>query len=128
VPSFAAVSVHAADPANLRSGARIIECASCDGGSRVGYIGGPNTLAIRLAGITAAGNRKLTVVYETVEPRTLKLAVNDGPTHTLTLAGAHDLQIPATTTLTMFVPAGTSWLRCFNDAGDAPDINRIVLS
>jgi hypothetical protein len=125
---FTAVSLHAADPANIRKGARVIECGSCDGGRRVGYIGGPNTLAIQVPGIAAAGDRKLTVVYETEEPRTLMLAVNDGPVHTLTLAGAHDWLVPATVELTVFVPAGTSWIRCFNDTGSAPDINRIVLS
>ena len=50
-PGFAAISLHAADPANLRNGARVIECPTCVGGSRVGYIGGPNTLAIRVADV-----------------------------------------------------------------------------
>ena len=78
-PPFAAITLHAADPANLRSGARIIECPTCVGGSRVGYIGGPNTLAIRVAGVATAGERTLTVTYETAETRTLRVAVDDGP-------------------------------------------------
>jgi hypothetical protein len=120
--------VHAADPGNLRTGARVIECASCRGGSRVGYIGGPNILAIRVDGVTTAGTRTLKIVYETEEPRTLKVAVNDGTAHTLQLTGAASLLIPATTSVKVFVPAGTSWIRFFNDAGSAPDINEIVLS
>jgi hypothetical protein len=123
-----ALDRHAADTANLRSGARVIDCASCDGGRRVGYIGGPNTLAIRVAGVPSAGERTLLVVYETQDPRTLKIAVGDGPVHVLaSLAGARDYLIPARTSLTVFVPAGTCWIRFFNDAGDAPDINRIEL-
>jgi hypothetical protein len=126
-PRFATVAVHAADDANLRRGARIIECASCDGGRRVGYIGGPNTLAVRVAGVAVAGERTLVVVYETEVPRTLMIAVNDGPAQTRTLSGAGDYAIPARTTLTVYVPAGTSWIRFYNEAGDAPDINRIEL-
>jgi hypothetical protein len=127
-PAFASITVHAADPANIRNGARVIECASCRGGSRVGYIGGPNILAIRVAGVTSPGTRTLTIVYETEEPRTLKVAVNDGTAQTLQLAGAASLLIPATTSVRVFVPAGTSWIRFFNDTGSAPDINEIVLS
>lgn len=127
-PSFQSTTVHAADPANIRTGARVIECASCRGGSRVGYIGGPNVLAIRVAGVTAAGTRTLTIVYETEEPRTLVVAVNDGAPQTRRLTGAASLLIPATTSIEVFVPAGDSWIRFFNDSGSAPDINEIVLS
>ncbi|GAA2362717.1 hypothetical protein [Dactylosporangium salmoneum] len=126
-PSFAVISLHAADDANLRKGARVIDCVSCDGGRRVGYIGGPNTLAIRVAGVPAAGERTLTIVYETQDPRTLRIAVNDGPVHTMSLAGAGDYLIPARTELTVFLPRGTSWIRFFNENGPAPDINRIEL-
>ncbi|MGI5239401.1 hypothetical protein [Dactylosporangium sp. CA-139066] len=127
-PAPVLITLHAADDANLRKGARVIDCASCDGGRRVGYIGGPNTLAIRVAGVPSAGERTLLIVYETQDPRTLKVAVGDGPVHVLpSLAGAGDYLIPARTSLTVFVPAGTSWIRFFNDAGDAPDINRIEL-
>ncbi|MET7402377.1 hypothetical protein ABZS66_53740 [Dactylosporangium sp. NPDC005572] len=127
-PGFVPISRHAADPANLRSGARIIECPSCEGGSRVGYIGGPNTLAIRVPDVPVAGTRTLTVTYETAEPRTLMITVNDGPVHTLTLTGARDWLIPARVDLRVHVPAGTAWIRCFNDSGSAPDINAVRLS
>ena len=127
-PAFPSITVHAADPANLRNGARVIECASCRGGSRVGYIGGPNTLAVRVPGVAAAGTRTLTIVYETEEQRTLKVAVNDGAAQATRLAGAASLLIPATTSVEVFVPAGDSWIRFFNDTGSAPDINEIVLS
>jgi hypothetical protein len=126
-PGFAAISLHAADDANLRNGARVIDCPTCVGGSRVGYIGGPNTLAIRVADVPAAGERTLTVTYETAETRTLLVAVNDGAVHTLTLSGAGDWLIPATVSLRVHLPAGTSWVRFFNDAGPAPDVNRIEL-
>jgi hypothetical protein len=126
-PPFAAITLHAADPANLRSGARIIECPTCVGGSRVGYIGGPNTLAIRVAGVATAGERTLTVTYETAETRTLRVAVDDGPAQALTLSGAGDWLIPATVSLRVRLPAGTSWIRFFNTEGPAPDVNQIQL-
>jgi hypothetical protein len=119
--------VQAADPGNVRSGARIIPCSSCDGGNRVGYIGGPNTLIIRIHGVAAPGRRTLTVVYETDALRTLKIGVNNGRVHTLSLAGSHDFLIPAVVKLTIFIPAGNSLIKFFNDAGPAPDINRIVI-
>jgi hypothetical protein len=127
-PSFSTIRLHAADPANLRSGARIIPCGSCDGGRRVGYIGGPNTLVMLIRGVTAPGKRTLTVTYETDGPRTLKIGVNNGPIRTLLLTGAHDFLIPALTSLSVFIPAGASTIKFFNDAGSAPDINGIVIS
>lgn len=126
-PGFAAITLHAADEANLRNGARVIDCPTCVGGRRVGYIGGPNTLAIRVAGVPAAGERTLTVTYETAEARTLRVAVDDGPAQSLTLSGAGDLLIPATVTLRVHLPAGTSWIRFFNGDGPAPDVNQIQL-
>jgi hypothetical protein len=127
-PVFKSISVHAADPANVREGARVIDCASCDGGQRVGYIGGPNILVMRVNGVTVAGSRTLTVTYESDGPRTLQLTVNNGAVRTLSLAGAHDLLIPAVVTLQVFIPTGTSWIKFANDGGPAPDINKIVIS
>jgi hypothetical protein len=125
---FPAIERHAADPANLRNGARIIECPTCDGGSRVGYIGGPNTLAVRISGVETGGERTLTITYETAEPRTLHVAVDDGPAQTVRVTGAADWRIPATVSLRAHVPAGAGWVRFFNPAGSAPDINRLVIS
>jgi hypothetical protein len=94
----------------------------------VGYIGGPNTLIMVIRGVAAPGNRTLTVVYETDGPRTLKIGVNDSPVQTVLLAGAHDFLIPSVTTLSIFMPAGASSIKFFNDAGSAPDISGIVIS
>jgi hypothetical protein len=127
-PSFATIRLQAADPGNVRSGARIIPCGSCDGGRRVGYIGGPNTLIMLIRGVAAPGKRKLTITYESDGPRTLKIGVNDSPVRILVLAGARDFLIPALTSLSVFIPAGTSTIKFFNDAGSAPDINGIVIS
>ncbi|MDI1465371.1 hypothetical protein QEZ54_30825 [Catellatospora sp. KI3] len=125
---FRPITVHAADPANLRAGARVIDCPSCVDGSRVGYIGGPNTLAVRVAGVPQAGVRTLTIVYETEQPRTLKVAVDDGPVRVLTLAGARSWLIPARVSVRLRLPRGACWIRFFNDAGSAPDINTITIS
>ncbi|MBV1850510.1 hypothetical protein [Catellatospora tritici] len=125
---FRPITVHAADPVNIRVGARVIECPTCVDGSRVGYIGGPNTLAVRIAGVPRAGERTLTVVYETEQPRTLKLAVDDGPVRELTLAGARSWLIPVHVSVRLWLPAGTCWIRFFNDTGSAPDINTITIS
>src|SRR5262249_6625146 len=74
--SFARTTVHAADPATVLVGARVIGCRTCDGGRRVGYIGGPNVLLIRVTGVAVPGDRTLVVTYESDGPRTLKIAVN----------------------------------------------------
>ena len=126
--AFSTIKVHAANPGNLRAGARIIPCRSCNGGSRVGYIGGPNTLTMLVRGVAEPGRRTLVITYETDGPRTLKIQVNNDPVRTRVLAGAHDFLIPAQTTLSVFIPAGTSTIKFFNDTGSAPDINRIVVS
>ncbi|MEU8076606.1 hypothetical protein AB0B31_14265 [Catellatospora citrea] len=125
--AFGPVTVHAADPANIRVGARVIECPTCVDGSRVGYIGGPNTLAVRVAGVPRAGEWTLTVVYETEQPRTLKLAVDGGPVRELTLAGARSWLIPVRVSVRLRLPKGDCWIRFFNDTGSAPDINTITV-
>ncbi|WP_155384625.1 carbohydrate-binding protein [Catellatospora paridis] len=126
--AFGPITVHAADPANIRVGARVIECPTCVDGSRVGYIGGPNTLAVRVAGVPRAGEWTLTVVYETEQPRTLKLAVDGGPVRELTLAGARSWLIPVRVSVRLRLPKGDCWIRFFNDTGSAPDINTITVS
>ncbi|MEV0459555.1 hypothetical protein [Catellatospora methionotrophica] len=125
--AFKPVTVHAADPANLRVGARVIACPTCVDGSRVGYIGGPNTLAVRVTGVPRAGEWTLTVVYETEQPRTLKIAVDGGPVRELALAGAGSWLIPVRTSLRLRLPKGACWIRFFNDTGSAPDINTITV-
>ncbi|GHJ43128.1 hypothetical protein Cs7R123_04700 [Catellatospora sp. TT07R-123] len=125
---FRPITVHAADPVNIRVGARVIACPSCVDGSRVGYIGGPNTLAVRIAGVPRAGERTLTIVYETELPRTLKFAVDDGPVQELTLAGARSWLIPARVSVRVRLPEGTCWISFFNDAGSAPDIDTVTVS
>lgn len=125
---FKPITVHAADAANLRVGARIIECPTCVDGSRVGYIGGPNTLAVRIEGVPRAGERTLTVVYETEQPRTLKIAVDGGPVRELTLAGAQSWLIPVQVSVRLHLPKGACWIRFFNDTGSAPDINTVTVS
>ncbi|WP_212843110.1 hypothetical protein [Catellatospora sp. IY07-71] len=125
--AFRPITVHAADPANLRVGARIIECPTCVDGSRVGYIGGPNTLAVRIAGVPRAGEWTLTVVYETEQPRTLKLAVDGGPIRELHLAGARSWLIPVRVSVRLRLPKGACWIRFFNDTGSAPDINTVTV-
>ena len=128
VPTFAAISLQASDPANIRKGAHVFTCATCDGGDRVGYIGGANYLIIPVSGVPAAGNRTLTVVYEVSGRRTLMISVNGTKVSTLSLTGADSWHVPATTTVPVFLPAGASMIKFFNDSGPAPDINRIVIS
>jgi hypothetical protein len=128
VPSFATISLQASDPGNIRKGAHVFTCATCDGGDRVGYIGGANYLIIPVHGVPAAGNRTLTVVYESSGRRTLMISVNGTTISTLSLTGAGSWHVPATTTLPVFLPAGASMIKFFNDTGPAPDINKIVIS
>ncbi len=125
--AFKPITVHAADPANLRVGARVIECPTCVDGSRVGYIGGPNTLAVRVTGVPRAGEWTVTLVYETEQPRTLKLAVDGGPVRELDLAGARSWLIPVRVSVRMRLPKGACWIRFFNDTGSAPDINTVTV-
>jgi hypothetical protein len=126
-PSFATISLQASDPGNIRKGAHVFTCATCDGGDRVGYLGGANYLIIPVRGVPAAGTRTLTVVYENDGRRTLMISVNGITVSTLSLTGG-SWHVPATTTLPVFLPAGASMIKFFNDSGPAPDINRIVIS
>ena len=126
-PSFTTVTLQASDPGNVRQGVHVFKCATCVGGDRVGYIGGANYLVIPVR-VPVAGDRRLTVVYESDGQRTLMISVNGTTVSTLRLAGEGDWKLPATTAVPVFLPAGPSLLKFFNDKGPAPDVDRIVIS
>ncbi|MFV2099683.1 hypothetical protein [Micromonospora sp. LOL_024] len=123
-PSFSPVSVEAEHPGNLLSeGAGIVACGACEGGARVRYVG---RLTAYLTTATA-GRRTITVSYEVDGERSLQISINGAAptTHRVTGTG---WGTPRTLRYTATVPAGRISMAFYNDAGPAPDIDKITIS
>ncbi len=97
-------------------------------GSRVRYIGGQSGVVVNVRSVPSAGNWTLTVFYESDGPRTFEISVNNGAAVVRNLSGKGDWVTPASTTLTIVLPAGDSTIRFSNPTGDAPDLDEIVIS
>ncbi|MBQ1027850.1 hypothetical protein [Micromonospora sp. C95] len=121
---FRPASVEAEDPANLLTeGAGIAVCGACEGGARVRYVG---RLTAYLTTATA-GSRTITVSYTVNGERSIQISINGAAPTTHRLTGT-DWDIPRTFRYTATVPAGRVSMAFYNDAGPAPDIDKITIS
>ncbi|NLU77199.1 hypothetical protein HCA58_02080 [Micromonospora sp. HNM0581] len=123
-PSFSPVSVEAEDPGNLLSdGAAVVACGTCDGGARVRYVG---RVTAYLTTATA-GRRTITVRYEVDGERGLQISINGAAPTSHRVSGT-GWGTPQTLRYTATVPAGRISMAFYNDAGPAPDIDKITIS
>jgi hypothetical protein len=113
---------------NLYGSAEAITCLTCASGSRVRYIGGEGGVVVNVPSVPSAGDRNLTVFYESDGPRTFEISVNGAAPLVQHLSGKGDWVTPAWTTVTITLPAGDSVIRFSNPAGAAPDLDEIVIS
>jgi len=116
----------------LSGGAVVSSCPGCSGGKKVGYLGGAGTLSVNNVTAAAAGPHVLEVGFTTAEPRTLSVAVNGGAAVNYALppashwAGAWNNT--ATTKIAVNLQQGTNTIMFSNPSGNAPDIDRFVVS
>jgi len=108
--------------------AEAVQCSTCMSGSRVRYIAGASGVVVNVHGVPSAGNRTMTVFYESDGPRTFEISVNNGAPVVRNLPGKGDWNTPASTTLTIVLPAGDSTIRFSNPTGNAPDLDEIVIN
>jgi hypothetical protein len=120
------VVIQAEAPGNvLAGGAQVWPCATCDGGARVAYIAGAAEVVLRTT-MPAAGTRTVTVTYESDGPRLIKIAANGAAITERWVTGT-GWDAPQTFTFTAELPAGPLQLRFYNDAGPAPDLDKVVI-
>jgi chitodextrinase len=109
---------------NTRTGGAVVaSCATCSGGSKVGYIGNGATLSFNNVAGGTGGARTVTIHYLSAVART---AVVNG--QTVNFAPTADWNTVGSTSLTLNLPAGNNTITIANPTGWAPDIDRITVN
>ncbi|NUR57390.1 MAG: hypothetical protein HOV87_01555 [Catenulispora sp.] len=115
----------------LAGGAKVLTCAACSGGARVGYLGGTGTVTMKNITVAGAGAYPVTIAYTNGAATSLKvmLKVNGGASTTFTGAPTANWDTPANGTITLNLAAGTNSILFSNTGttGDIPDIDRITV-
>ncbi|MEV6512357.1 CBM35 domain-containing protein [Streptomyces sp. NPDC051642] len=114
----------------LTGSAKVVTCAECSGGSRVGFVGNGNTLTFNGVTAPSAGSYKLTIAYEDGDAgRSLNLSVNGGTATAVAFPGTGDGDWPFVQTLTVSVTlkAGSNTIALANASAYGPDIDKITL-
>ncbi len=123
------VPVEAESTANTRTGAaRVVACAACSGGKKVGYIGNgaANSLTFNGIGVPSAGTYNLTLSYLLSGTRSFFVSVNGGPDQRVTLTN-NNWAVPADTTIPVRLNAGANTIKVHNDTAYAPDLDAITV-
>ncbi|CAI6035136.1 DUF4832 domain-containing protein [Cohnella sp. JJ-181] len=113
----------------LGSPATVVSCATCSGGSKVGYVGNGGTL--RFNGITApsTGDYTVTIHYLNGEAsRYAALSVNGGAGTSINFPSSGGWTTVASLVRTVHLQAGTNTLSFSQPTGYAPDFDRIAVS
>lgn len=113
----------------LSGSASIVTCPNCSGGLKVGNlgIGAGNTLTINNVNVERAGTYQMEIDSMTVGARALTYWVNGGLPQTLNVGGG-SFFIPASTTVPVFLNAGSNSIQFGNPTSYPPDMDRIVIS
>jgi len=122
---FHAITVQAeASTSTLADGASVVACATCEGGARVRYLGRVDIHTT----VSESGTRDLTIVYETDGTRSFDLSINDGTPIVVTTVTSAGWTTPQSVTVSVSIPAGSTDIGLFADAGNAPDFDAITIS
>ncbi|WP_196278932.1 fibronectin type III domain-containing protein [Catellatospora vulcania] len=106
----------------LSGGALVASCATCSGGSKVGYLGNGASVAFTNVAGGTGGSRTVTIYYLTAEART---AVVNG--QTVNFASTGSWTTVGSTTVTLNLAAGSNTITIANPGGWAPDVDRITV-
>ena len=117
-----------AEAGTLSGAAVIASCASCSGGSSVGYIGNGTANYVTLNVIaSAAGNRTLTIYGLVSGTRSFSVSINGGAAQTVSITGTSWTTPIAASPITVALNAGNNTVKLYNDTAYAPDLDRIVI-
>jgi hypothetical protein len=109
----------------LIGGAKVVTCATCEGGARVGYVAGASQLFANTF-LPHTGNRTVRVTFESDGPRLIKVSANGTLIAQRQVTGP-GWQTPVTFEFTASLTAGQLRLGFYNDVGPAPDIDMITI-
>ena len=123
--AFTPIGVQAEASGNtLSDGAGVVDCATCDGGARVRWIG---RLDVHLT-VPVSGTRKITFLYETDGDRSFDVSINGDPPVAVVKVTGSDWVTPRSVSITASVPSGSVDIGLYGYAGNAPDFDKITIS
>ncbi len=133
VTTLSGTSYEAEAPGNTLTGAaRVADCATCSGGTCVGFIGHASTLQFNNVWQKAAGKYTLTVYYvygNKGSHRNLHITVNGASRAMIvTVSALNNWNEIGTFRVTVNLNVGNNTISFSNPWGVAPNIDRIVLS
>lgn len=124
------VTYEAEAPGNTFSGKTYAQiCPGCSGNSRVRHIGnGPyNYLVFNNIAVTRTGNYEMIICYVLEGNRSLFIKINDDPPIQIPVQGASWQEL-SKISITVPLKAGSNnRIKFYNEAGYAPDLDRIVI-
>jgi hypothetical protein len=121
-------SYEAASPANLLSGgARVIDCRSCPGGKRVGFVGHGGILQFMNVVVSQTGNYTLRIYYSSSNNRTAYIRTNGGPGFAVAFPSTGSFSRVLTRTVVVHLNKGTNVIMFYNNDNWAPDFDKIVV-
>jgi hypothetical protein len=109
----------------LSGGAVVVSCATCSGGSKVGWIGNGAALAVNQVGTGAAANHTLTISYSSAVSRNATITVNGGTPITVNFPATADWTTVGTKSITVALNASNNVVRIANPSDWAPDIDKL---
>lgn len=132
-PASKSETNYEAEAANLSGGSRIAECARCNGGKVVGYVGGPPNGAATFSVTNTAppGRRTVRIIYTNGDrtQRFAQVAVNGAAGQTVAFLPSSDGATPATSVVHLELKEGANSIRisAFEQSW-GPDIDSLILS
>ncbi|MFF2446643.1 FIMAH domain-containing protein [Neobacillus sp. NPDC058068] len=115
--------------AKLNGSAKLVSCAKCSGGQKIGNIGNnPNNYAIFNVQVPADGAYNLQLEYLTGNERSFYVSVNGGEGTPITLNGP-DFNTPLMAPNMMVnLKAGSNTVKIYNDSAYGPDLASISIN
>lgn len=115
----------------LTGNASVSGCSAatgCSGGKKVGNLWGGSTLQFRDVMAEKAGVYALSISYVSGDPRSVSIAVNDGPSDNYAFPTTENWDTLGVYALEVELKAGANTITFDDDGGWSPDIDRIEIA
>jgi hypothetical protein len=124
-----ATSYEAEASANtLADGAVVSTCATCSGGSKVGFVGEGGTLTVNQVTVPSAGTYRVTLIYATDGVRPALIAANGGAAQTLSFPTTGSFTATGALTVSLALNAGANTIELSDPSAYTPDFDRIIVA
>ena len=123
------VSYEAESSTNTLAGTRIMSCATCSGGKKVGYVGKANTLQFNNVAWGKGGSVLLVISYINGDTtsRKAQISIDGGTPVTISFGSTNNWTNVRTLTLKVIINPGANRITLGYPSAYGPDIDRITL-